>query len=59
MVQIGYVIVFQGLLEVIDGVGVVEGQVVGLILKVDFDGVEGVFDVFVNDVSYLWGVSQL
>jgi hypothetical protein len=32
--------------------------VVGLTLKADFDGVEGVFDVFANDASYLRGVSQ-
>lgn len=36
----------QGLAEAVEGASVEEGEVGGLGLQADFDGVEGVFDVF-------------
>jgi len=37
--------------EAVYGTCVSEGQVVGLRLESDFDGVEGVLDVFANDAG--------
>lgn len=42
--------------EAIEGTGVPEWEVVGLGLQTDFDGVEGVFDVFAYDAGGLQSV---
>lgn len=38
----------ERLAETIEGSGVAEGEVVGLGLQADFDGIEGVFDDFTD-----------
>lgn len=43
----------ESLAEAVDRAGVAEGQVVGLALEADFDGVEGVFNIFTDDASNL------